>query len=115
MRREPLDADVIGALREELDDPEALARLVRLYLDRLGDRCDEVVNAADAEDLAAAAHSLASASATFGAPEVARISAELEQLGRDGEEAPVPLLDELLDEGERARVALEALIAEEAA
>lgn len=115
MRSEPLDADVLGALRAELDDPAALVRLVRLYLDRLGDRCEEVVNAADADDLAAAAHSLASASATFGAPEVARIAAELEQLGRDGQDAPAPLLDELLTEGERARVALEQLVAAEEA
>lgn len=114
MRRDPLDADVIGALRDELADAEALTRLVRLYLDRLGDRCDEVVNAADADDLAAAAHSLASASATFGAAELAGVAGRLEQLGRDGEEAPPALLDELLDEGERVRIALEALLAEAA-
>lgn len=111
MHTEPLDSSVLDALAEELADPAAFVRLVRLYLDRLGDRCDELVNAADAEDLTAAAHSLKSASGTFGAAEVARLATELEALGEAGEDAPPPLLDELLNAAEAARVALEARVA----
>lgn len=112
MDARPLDTEVLDALAAELEDPEAFARLVRLFLDRLGDRCDEVVNAADAEDLTAAAHSLKSAGGTFGAVEVARIATELEAIGEAGDDAPPPLLDELLHAAEAARVALEARVAE---
>jgi HPt (histidine-containing phosphotransfer) domain-containing protein len=106
MNAQPLDTAVLDALAEELADPAAFARLLRLYLDRLPDRVEDVVNAADAEDLAAAAHSLKSASATFGAAEVARIAAELEGIGETGADAPPPLLDVLLSAVEAARVAL---------
>lgn len=112
MDARPLDTEVLDALAAELEDPEAFVRLVRLFLDRLGDRCDEVVNAADAEDLTAAAHSLKSAGGTFGAVEVARIATELEAIGEAGEDAPPPLLDELLFAAEAARIALEARVAE---
>lgn len=107
MHTEPIDSAVLDALAEELADPTAFAGLLDLYLDKLGDRVDELVNAADAEDLTAAAHSLKSASATFGAGEVARIATELEALGESGGDAPPPLLDELLVAAEAARVALQ--------
>lgn len=107
MHTEPIDTAVLDALAEELADPTAFARLLDLYLDKLGDRVDELVNAADAEDLAAAAHSLKASSATFGAAEVARIATELEALGEAGADAPPPLLDELLTAAEAARHALQ--------
>jgi len=112
MNAAPLDATVLDALAAELEDPTAFARLVRDFLDRLGDRCEAVVNAADAEELAAAARSLESAGGTFGAVEVARIATDLEAIGAAGEDAPPPLLDELLHAAEAARVALEARVAE---
>ena len=112
MHTEPLDSDVVDALSAELADPAVLARLVRLYLDRLGDRLEAVVNAEDAAALAAAAHSLKAASGTFGAVIVADISTQLEELGDSNEEAPAPLLDALLEAAEDARRALEQVVAE---
>jgi HPt (histidine-containing phosphotransfer) domain-containing protein len=107
MNADPLDSTVLDALAEELADPAAFARLLRRYLDDLPDRVEEVVNAADAEDLTAAADALKAASGTFGAAEVARISAELAGIGETGADAPPPLLDALLSAAEAARVALE--------
>jgi HPt (histidine-containing phosphotransfer) domain-containing protein len=112
MHTDPLDSEVVGALSSELGEPAVFARLVRLYLDRLGDRLEAVVNAEDATALAAAAHSLKSASGTFGAQIVADIATELEAIGERGEDAPAPLLDGLLDAAEDARRALEQVVAE---
>ncbi|MDO8212937.1 Hpt domain-containing protein [Conexibacter sp. CPCC 206217] len=112
MQTEPLDSDVVDALIAELADPAVLARLVRLYLDKLGDRLEEVVNAEDAAALTAAAHSLKAASATFGAVLVADVATQLEELGERGEEAPAPLLDGLLEAAEDARRALEQIVAD---
>jgi HPt (histidine-containing phosphotransfer) domain-containing protein len=112
MHTEPLDSEVVDALSAELADPAVFARLVRLYLDRLGERLEAVVNAEDATAMAAAAHSLKSASGTFGAVIVADVATQLEELGERGEEAPAPLLDALLDAAEDARRALEQLAAE---
>lgn len=112
MHTEPLDPAVVGSLSAELGDPAVFARLVRLYLDRLGDRLEAVVNAEDPAALAAAAHSMKSASGTFGAVIVADIGTELEAIGERGEDAPAPLLDALLEAAEDARRALEQLVAE---
>ena len=112
MHTDPLDPEVVDALSSELGEPAVFARLVRLYLDRLGERLESVVNAEDAAAMGAAAHSLKSASGTFGASRVAEIAAQLEALGDRGEDAPAALLDELLEEAERARVALENVVAE---
>jgi HPt (histidine-containing phosphotransfer) domain-containing protein len=112
MHTEPLDTAVVGALSSELGDPAVFARLVRLYLDRLGERLEAVVNAEDPTALAAAAHSLKSASGTFGAQIVADIATELEAIGERGEDAPAPLLDGLLNAAEDARRALELVVAE---
>jgi HPt (histidine-containing phosphotransfer) domain-containing protein len=112
MHTEPLDQQVVGALSDELDDPATFARLVRLYLDRLSDRLEAVVNAEDATAMAAAAHSLKSASGTFGAAIVADIADQLEAIGERGEEAPAPLIDGMLDAAEDARRALTQLVAD---
>lgn len=112
MHTEPLDSEVVGALSSELGEPAVFARLVRLYLDRLGERLEGVVNAEDPTALAAAAHSLKSASGTFGAQIVADIAGELEAIGERGQDAPAPLLDGLLDAAEDARRALEQIVAE---
>lgn len=112
MHTEPLDQQVVGALSSELGDPGTFARLVRLYLDRLSDRLESVVNAEDATAMAAAAHSLKSASGTFGAAIVAEIAGQLEALGERGEEAPAALIDGLLDAAEDARRALTQLVAD---
>lgn len=112
MQTEPLDQQVVDALRAELGDAATFARLVRLYLDRLSDRLESVVNAEDAAAMAAAAHSLKSASGTFGAALVADVADQLEAIGARGEEAPAPLLDGLLDAAEDARRALTQLVAD---
>ena len=112
MQTEPLDQQVLDALSAELGDPATFARLVRLYLDELSDRLESVVNAEDPAAMAAAAHSLKSASATFGAVLVADVAGQLEALGERGEEAPAPLLDGLLDAAEDARRALTQIVAD---
>jgi HPt (histidine-containing phosphotransfer) domain-containing protein len=112
MQTEPLDSDVVDALSAELGDPAVLARLVRLYLDQLGERLEAVVNAEDPAALARGAHSLKSVSATFGVVVVAEISTRLEEIGERGEDAPAPLLDALLDASEDARGALEQVAAD---
>jgi HPt (histidine-containing phosphotransfer) domain-containing protein len=112
MDTEPLDQQVVDGLSAELGDPATFARLVRLYLDRLSDRLESVVNAEDAAAMATAAHSLKSASSTFGATLVADVAGELEALGERGEEAPAALLDGLLDAAEDARRALTQLVAD---
>lgn len=112
MHMEPLDQQVVDALFNELGDPATFARLVRLYLERLSDRLESVVNAEDPAAMAAAAHSLKSASGTFGAALVAEIAGQLEAIGERGEEAPPPLVDGLLDAAEDARRALTQLVAD---
>ncbi len=112
MHTEPLDQQVVDALSSELGDAATFARLVRLYLERLSDRLESVVNAEDPAAMAAAAHSLKSASGTFGAAIVAEIAGQLEEIGERGEEAPPPLVDGLLDAAEDARRALTQLVAD---
>jgi len=111
MNTQPLDTAVLDALAEELADPAAFAGQLRSYLDVLPDRVEEVVNAADAEGLAAAARALATASGTVGAAELARVTTELQAIGEAGADAPPPLLDTLLSAAEAARVALEQRVA----
>jgi HPt (histidine-containing phosphotransfer) domain-containing protein len=112
MQTEPLDSDVVDALSAELGEPAVLARLVRLYLEELGERLEAVVNAEDPAALARGAHALKSASATFGVVVVAEIATRLEEIGERGEAAPAPLLDALLDASEDARGALEQVAAD---
>jgi len=112
MHTEPLDQQVVDALSAELGDAATFARLVRLYLERLSDRLESVVNAEDPAAMAAAAHSLKSASGTFGAVVVADVASQLEAIGERGEEAPAALLDGLLDAAEDARRALTQVVAD---
>jgi len=109
-----LDRSVLDRLGDELGEPAVLARLVGLYLDRLGPRRDallEAVAAGDAAELRASAHSLKSASATFGAMRVAELATQLEALGDAGDvPAARPLADELSAEADRAHAALSAAV-----
>lgn len=83
-RRTPLDVATLHALAEDLGS-EFVAETAMLFLAELGDRLDAIRRAADAwsaDDLAAAAHILKSASALLGASDLAAACAAVELAAR---------------------------------
>jgi len=85
VREATVDGEIVAALREDLGG--AVGELVGLYLRELPTRVAAVragVTARDGDAVAAAAHSLRGASATFGAAGLAALCAALEQAVREG-------------------------------
>ncbi len=104
--RSPVDARVLEALVEELEDRELVATVVRTYLRELPARIDSVEAAVRADDrgaLAAVAHTLVSTSATIGAQRLAELASLLEVAARDpaSSTAPVPVSLADLRRGQR--------------
>jgi PAS domain S-box-containing protein len=84
-----IDSNVLNALREAagVDAPKVLDELVCAYLDdatRLLAELSNAMQSGDALGLKMAAHTLKSTSASLGAMSLARLAAELEEMGRAG-------------------------------
>jgi two-component system, sensor histidine kinase and response regulator len=84
-----LDTSVFEALRadQSLDGLDIVDELIKLFLDETPAQLQQIREAAqmnDAIGLRQAAHTLKGGSAGLGVTEVARLSAELEKLGRGG-------------------------------
>jgi HPt (histidine-containing phosphotransfer) domain-containing protein len=109
-----IDAYAVDRLDTDLGDRDELRRIAGIYLAQLAPGLRAVAEAAGGGDPAAlgrAAHRIASASATFGAGQVAELCRQLEDLAaaeRTGEAAQ--LLPALMDAGERAESELRALL-----
>ncbi|MDX2455928.1 MAG: response regulator, partial [Gammaproteobacteria bacterium] len=85
----PIDQSVLDVIRdmEDEDDPDMLAEIAGLYLDRAPELLQAMQVAVankDAEPLRIAAHTLKSSSANIGARALADLCRELEELGRSG-------------------------------
>ena len=93
-----LDRAVIAELRAGID-PQALLAVIDAFEADIVERTSEISGAAHAGDAAAlgdAAHALKGASANLGAAHMARLSARLEELARDGDLRQAPALADQL-------------------
>jgi CheY-like chemotaxis protein len=84
-----IDQRVLDLIRdmEDEDDPDMLADIIRLYLDRSAEllqSLEAAIAGRDAEAMRVAAHTLKSSSANLGAGALADICRELEEMGRGG-------------------------------
>jgi two-component system sensor histidine kinase/response regulator len=108
---EPLDEVVLAGLRE-LGDAELLSELSTMFLDDASSRLAalrEAVEEGDARAVERVAHTLKGAAGNMGAPRMAAICAELENVGASGDlERAAELLGRLEEEFGRVRPALEA-------
>jgi HPt (histidine-containing phosphotransfer) domain-containing protein len=106
--------EAVDALLETCGEAAIVATLIDTFLAEgplLVARAARAVQGGDAPEARIAAHTLKSHGMTFGAPELARVAAELERLARDGAlgGAARGLVGELAAEFERARDALHEL------
>ena len=108
----PLDQSVLDVIRdmEDEDDPDMLAEIIGLYLDKSAELLQSLQAAVankDAESLRIAAHTLKSSSANVGARALADLCRELEELGRSGSlDNAATRLSHLYDEYQRVDLAL---------
>ena len=84
-----IDQSVLDVIRdmEDEDDPDMLAEIIGLYIDRapeLLQSLEEAIANTDAESLRVTAHTLKSSSANVGARVLADLCRELEEMGRCG-------------------------------
>src|SRR5579859_2543711 len=85
-----VDMAALGALQEDLGGPDALARIVRLFLEQLdpqAEQIDETARNNEHEGLARAAHRMRSSAATLGASLLADTLGALETAAHDGDSA----------------------------
>jgi CheY-like chemotaxis protein len=107
-----IDQSVLDIIRdmEDEDDPDMLAEIIGLYLDRAPELLQSLQAAIankDAEALRVAAHTLKSSSANVGARVLADLCRELEELGRTGSlDNSATKLSLLYDEYRRVDAAL---------
>ena len=85
----PIDQSVLDVIRdmEDEDDPDMLAEIIGLYLDKsagLLQSLQSAIDNKDAESLRVAAHTLKSSSANVGARVLADLCRQLEEMGRSG-------------------------------
>ncbi|MGI9321225.1 MAG: response regulator, partial [Thiogranum sp.] len=85
----PIDQSVLDVIRdmEDEDDPDMLADIIGLYLDKSAELLQTLQMAIanlDAESMRVAAHTLKSSSANVGARVLADLCRDLEELGRSG-------------------------------
>jgi len=85
----PIDQSVLDVIRdmEDEDDPDMLAEIIGLYLDKSAELLRSLQAAIankDAESMRVAAHTLKSSSANVGARVLADLCRELEEQGRSG-------------------------------
>jgi HPt (histidine-containing phosphotransfer) domain-containing protein len=80
----------LASLQEDLGGPDALARIVRLFLEQLDPQAEQIDASArggDHESLARIAHRMRSSAATLGATGMADMLAALEAAAIDGDAA----------------------------
>jgi len=85
-----VDMAALSALQEDLGGPDALARIVRLFLEQLdpqAEQIDETARSSEHEGLARAAHRMRSSAATLGATLLADTLGSLEAAAHDGDAA----------------------------
>jgi CheY-like chemotaxis protein/HPt (histidine-containing phosphotransfer) domain-containing protein len=110
----PIDAKALDNLRAlERQGAEGIVeKAIRYYLEdapKLMETLREAVSSADSQAVANAAHSLKSSSANLGAVRLAKLSSDLEKVGRAGAtEGATALFAEAQAEYERVSVALAA-------
>jgi two-component system sensor histidine kinase/response regulator len=108
---EPLDEGVLAGLRE-LGDADLLSELSTIFVDDASSRLAALREAAergDAKSVKQIAHTLKGSSGNMGAKRMAKICAELENVGASGDLSYAPeLLGRLEEEFSRVRPALEA-------
>ncbi len=112
-----LDPDSLTALKNlQAEGDEGFVReIIELFLEDAAKRIDDLEStlaAGSDADFTRAAHSIKGACANFGATELAKICAQIENLGREGRMAEAaPLLPGLRREFGCVRLALEAEMA----
>jgi CheY-like chemotaxis protein/HPt (histidine-containing phosphotransfer) domain-containing protein len=85
-----VDRAALSSLQDDLGGPDALLRIVRLFLEQLDPQAEQIEAAAkggEHETLARNAHRMRSSAATLGATALAEILAALETAARDGDAA----------------------------
>jgi two-component system sensor histidine kinase/response regulator len=85
-----VDRVALGSLQDDLGGPDALLRIVRLFLEQLDPQAEQIEAAAkggEHETLARNAHRMRSSAATLGASGLAEILSALEAAARDGDAA----------------------------
>jgi PAS domain S-box-containing protein len=85
-----VDRASLASLQEDLGGPDALLRIVRLFLEQLDPQAEQIEHAAhtgDHEALARNAHRMKSSAATLGATAMADVLAALEDAANDGDAA----------------------------
>ena len=110
-----IDLSVLQALEADTSR-ELVPELVDVFIKSADTRRDQIsadIGAGDLEGAAAQAHALKSSSATFGAMDVRRVSADLEAACIGGDRAESErLAQELMQELEHAKQALKAYVSE---
>ena len=112
----PLDLSVLAGLRElqEEGEPDILGELIELFLTDVPPQLaalQEAVEAVEAHSVERIAHTLKGSSANMGATRMTAICSELENAGASGDLSRAPeLLERLVEEFGRVRMALEAMI-----
>ena len=85
-----VDMAALASLQDDLGGPDALARIVRLFLEQLDPQAEQIdasARAGDHESLARIAHRMRSSAATLGASGMADLLAALEAAALDGDAA----------------------------
>jgi len=85
-----VDMAALASLQEDLGGPDALARIVRLFLEQLDPQAEQIDASArggDHESLARIAHRMRSSAATLGATGMTDMLAALEAAAVDGDAA----------------------------
>ena len=85
-----IDMDALASLQDDLGGPDALARIIRLFLEQLDPQAEQIDASArggDHEALARIAHRMRSSAATLGATGMADLLSELEQAALEGDAA----------------------------
>ena len=105
-----VDADVLGALKEVMEDQFGV--LIQTYLDDAQVRIDEMsaaITAADADGLRCGAHSFKGSCSNLGVLPLAEICQKLETMGREGStDGAAELFDEVRTEFARVTAVLSA-------
>src|SRR5579859_4206909 len=85
-----VDMAALASLQDDLGGPDALARIVRLFLEQLDPQAEQIDASArggDHESLARISHRMRSSAATLGATGMADVLAALEAAAVDGDAA----------------------------
>jgi two-component system, sensor histidine kinase and response regulator len=85
-----IDMEALASLQDDLGGPDALARIIRLFLEQLEPQAEQIDASArggDHEALARIAHRMRSSAATLGATGMADLLLELEQAALEGDAA----------------------------